>query len=125
MSTAFTASGHSSAISPSSSAGAASNAYLTALLGSTLHLYTSDGRMFAGEFKCTDKDRNIILARTFEYRVPGPRAARAAATSSQSGESSVHAVKESAKVSVEATSRFVGLVVVPGKYITKIEVEEK
>lgn len=80
--------------------------------------------MFAGEFKCTDKDRNIILARTFEYRFPGARVARAAGTSAQSGEPSVRAVKESAKVSVEATSRFVGLVVVPGEYITKIEVEE-
>ena len=55
------------------------------------------------------KDRNTILAHTFEYRIPPPP--------KNLGES-----KE--PVTLDLTSRYLGLVVVPGEYITKIEVEE-
>ncbi|SMR50942.1 unnamed protein product [Zymoseptoria tritici ST99CH_1E4] len=44
--------------------------YLSNLLNRTLHLHTSDGRMFVGQMKCTDNERNIILAMTHEYRQP-------------------------------------------------------
>ena len=59
---------------------------------------------------------NIILSQSYEYRQPTSDAVKAAAESS-SGTSSTKTLK------VEMTSRFLGLIVVPGQYITKIEVE--
>ncbi|TVY40158.1 N-alpha-acetyltransferase,NatC auxiliary subunit, partial [Lachnellula occidentalis] len=88
---------------------AQSKDYLTSLLNKNLRITTSDARMFLGQFKCTDSDRNIILAHTFEYRIPPPP--------KDLGEN-----KE--PVTLDLTSRYLGLVVVPGEYITQIEVEE-
>ncbi|KAI9825849.1 MAG: hypothetical protein M1832_000790 [Thelocarpon impressellum] len=93
--------------------------YIKGLLGQQLRVTTADTRIFVGQMKCTDKDRNIILACTQEYRHPPPSAvalataAAAAAAADPSG----------APVRVDMSSRFMGLVVVPGEYITKIEVE--
>lgn len=114
--------------------------YLQSLLNKTLRITTTDTRMFLGEFKCTDsvphpeppsyetsermaselceehkadrliQDRNIILQHTFEYRMPS--------ASSKVVESTAE------KVVKNMTSRFLGLVVVPGEYITKIELEQ-
>lgn len=56
------------------------------------------------------QDRNIILSHTFEYRLPPPP------------KPSQLEAKES--VTMDMTSRYLGLVVVPGEYVTKIEVEE-
>jgi hypothetical protein len=53
------------------------------------------------------KDRNIILSQTFEYRLPPP-------PKNIDGEKAV----------LDMTSRYMGLVVVPGQYIERIEVEE-
>ncbi|KAH8768831.1 LSM domain-containing protein [Hyaloscypha finlandica] len=83
--------------------------YLTSLLNKTLRVTTTDTRMFLGQFKCTDSDRNIILSQTFEYRLPAPPKQIAG------GEE---------KVTMDMTSRYMGLVVVPGEYIERIEVEE-
>ena len=95
---------------------AQASAYLTALLNKTLHIYISDGRMFAGQLKCTDNERNIILAMTHEYRQPSRKdIERAAEEHEASG--------KEGNVKVDMKKRFVGLVVVPGKYIDKIEVE--
>jgi N-alpha-acetyltransferase 38, NatC auxiliary subunit len=60
-----------------------------------------------------DQDQNVILSMTHEYRQPSDAAIR-------------DAIAESAKPSatLPLTSRFVGLVVVPGEHITKIEYEE-
>ena len=63
--------------------------------------------------KCTDKDRNIILALTYEYREPPAEVIEQAVKSSGNP-----------SVSVPWTSRYVGLVVVPGSHITKIELED-
>ncbi|CAG8981805.1 hypothetical protein HYALB_00004748 [Hymenoscyphus albidus] len=82
--------------------------YLRSLLNKTLRVTTSDSRMFLGQFKCTDSERNTILAQTFEYRIPP-------APKNISGDEAV---------TLDMTSRYLGLVVVPGEYITKIEVEE-
>jgi small nuclear ribonucleoprotein (snRNP)-like protein len=90
-------------------------AYLTSLLNEFLHVHISDGRMFVGQLKCTDRERNIILALTHEYREPSPMDVE-------------RAMKESdgkVKVKVDMQKRFVGLIVVPGQYIEKIEVEEE
>jgi small nuclear ribonucleoprotein (snRNP)-like protein len=90
--------------------------YLTGLINKTLHLHTSDGRMFVGQMKCTDNERNIILAMTHEYRQPSESDIKLAMERhNMSG--------RPGNVKVDMKKRFVGLVVVPGQYITKIELE--
>ncbi|KAJ5041818.1 uncharacterized protein L3040_005384 [Drepanopeziza brunnea f. sp. 'multigermtubi'] len=81
-------------------------AYLSSLFNRTLRVTTTDTRMFLGHFKCTDSDRNIILAQTHEYRLPPPP------KDIQPGQV------------MDMTSRYLGLVVVPGEHIVKIELEE-
>lgn len=61
----------------------------------------------------SSQECNIILALTQEYRPPGEEVVKAAAE--RAGSSSVQ---------MPFSHRFIGLVVVPGKYITKIEMEE-
>ncbi|GAB1216488.1 hypothetical protein ATERTT37_005704 [Aspergillus terreus] len=69
------------------------------------------------------KARNIILGGTYEYRYPTPSAVRdAAADAAKDPESSAGAPPTN--VQVNMTSRFIGLVVIPGQHITKIELEE-
>jgi len=65
---------------------------------------------FPFQFPClTQKqDLNIILSHTFEYRIPPP----------PKPSCSAEAIK------LDMTSRYLGLVVVPGEYVSKIEVEE-
>ncbi|EEP77481.1 conserved hypothetical protein [Uncinocarpus reesii 1704] len=92
------------------------HSYLESLLNKTLRLHTSDTRLFVGIFKCTDNDRNIILANTYEYRYPTPAALNEAIRQQGQGESEV--------VTADMTTRFIGLVVVPGRHITKIELDE-
>ncbi|KAJ6137890.1 hypothetical protein N7471_004376 [Penicillium samsonianum] len=95
--------------------------YLEGLLGHTLRIHTTDTRMFVGLFKCTDADRNIILANSFEYRMPTTSAVQAAAHEKESrGEGSE---AKSATVKVNMTHRLIGLIVIPGRHITKIELE--
>jgi len=84
--------------------------YLESLLGKMLHITVPDGRLFTGIFRCTDSDSNVILSNAFEYRLPSKAAEQAAKQQSSRA---------------DMTSRFVGLVVVPGKQIEKMEVEEK
>jgi N-alpha-acetyltransferase 38, NatC auxiliary subunit len=115
--------------------------YLQSLLGRNLRIHTTDTRMFVGIFKCTDmvrllrlihsadsnsnsscwakQDRNIILANTFEYRLPSQTAVQAAAAETASSPDNA-----TGKFKMDMTSRFIGLVVVPGQHITKIELEE-
>ncbi|CRL30573.1 Like-Sm ribonucleoprotein (LSM) domain, eukaryotic/archaea-type [Penicillium camemberti] len=95
--------------------------YLEGLLGCTLRIHTTDTRMFVGLFKCTDADRNIILANSFEYRMPTTSAVQAAADEKQSwGEGSE---AKSTTVKVNMTHRLIGLIVIPGRHITKIELD--
>lgn len=90
--------------------------YLTTLLNKTLRIHTTDSRIFVGQMKCTDRDRNIILAMTQEYRLPSRRAVEDAAR--------VHQEEgREGNVKLDMLKRFVGLVVVPGQYITAIETE--
>ncbi|KAI1264830.1 hypothetical protein F5Y18DRAFT_68382 [Xylariaceae sp. FL1019] len=90
--------------------------YLKSLLNKNLRVHTTDGRMFIGAFKCTDPDRNVVLALTYEYRQPSlQKIVEAAATAQSSGSEAVLA---------DMTSRYLGLVVIPGDHIVKMEVEE-
>ncbi|OAL04440.1 hypothetical protein IQ06DRAFT_290547 [Phaeosphaeriaceae sp. SRC1lsM3a] len=87
--------------------------WLSQFIGKNLRIHASDGRVFGGQMKCTDKDRNIILALAHEYRAPSAEVIRKAIE--DSGNPSA---------SVPWNSRYVGLIVVPGQHITKIEFEE-
>ncbi|KAF4625293.1 hypothetical protein G7Y89_g12875 [Cudoniella acicularis] len=95
--------------SPKSMEKAQAEDYLASLLNKNLRVTTSDSRMFLGLFKCTDSDRNVVLSQTFEYRIPPPP-------------KELEEGKD--RVTMDMMSRYLGLVVVPGEYITKIEVEE-
>lgn len=90
--------------------------YLSSFLNKTLHLHISDGRTFIGQMKCTDNERNIILAMTHEYRQPTQADINRAFERHETQ-------TPGSKVNLAMKKRFVGLVVVPGKYIEKIEVE--
>ncbi|KAG0644657.1 hypothetical protein HOY80DRAFT_878319 [Tuber brumale] len=90
---------------------------LQEFINKTMRITTTDTRVFVGELKCTDKDRNLILAQTHEYRYPTGDGLRAEV---ESGEG----VVEEGKVKLTLKSRYIGLVVVPGEFIVKIEVEE-
>ena len=91
--------------------------YLTSFLNRTLHIHITDGRMFVGQMKCTDNERNIILAMTHEYRQPSQADIKLAAERHERD-------GKIGNVKVDMKKRFVGLVVIPGQYITKMEVEE-
>ncbi|EMR69792.1 putative lsm domain-containing protein [Eutypa lata UCREL1] len=75
---------------------AEAEAFLKSLVNRTLRIHTTDSRMFVGTFKCTD-----------------PKLAEAAA-----------ADPNSETVTADMTSRYLGLVVIPGEHIVKMEVEE-
>lgn len=95
---------------------AEAHAYLTSLINKTLRIHATDGRMFIGTFKCTDTDRNVVLAVTYEHRQPSQQElSKAAAVAASSGSDTVVA---------DMTSRYLGLVVIPGEHIVKMEVEE-
>ncbi|RMJ21519.1 hypothetical protein PHISP_07605 [Aspergillus sp. HF37] len=100
--------------------------YLDSLIGQTLRVHTTDTRIFVGTFKCTDAERNIILASTFEYRFPVPSAVREAAVQEAAAANEREPKKNTNanNLKLNMTSRFIGLVVVPGQHITKIELEE-
>ncbi|KAK8165262.1 hypothetical protein BKA80DRAFT_309383 [Phyllosticta citrichinensis] len=108
--------------------------FLSQFVGRNLRIHVSDGRMFIGQMRCADKlidgpspaqDRNTILAQTHEYRQPSAHALRDALASPEAASSaSLSNPSSAASVKLQMTSRFVGLVVVPGQYITKIEYEQ-
>lgn len=98
------------------SASSKAEVVLTSLVNKNLHVHISDGRMFVGQLKCTDNERNVILSMTHEYRQPSEKdIAKASAEHDREG--------REGNVKVDMKKRFVGLVVVPGWCIQKIEVE--
>ena len=67
-------------------------AKLEALLSQTLRITANDGRTFIGTFACIDKQKNIIITNTDEYRIGGP-----------------------------AHGRYVAMVMVPWRLVIKVE----
>ncbi|KAI3324800.1 hypothetical protein HD806DRAFT_534261 [Xylariaceae sp. AK1471] len=95
---------------------AEAEAYLKSLLNKNLRIHATDGRMFIGAFKCTDTDRNVVLSVTYEYRQPSQQKLAEAAAAAVNADSKT--------VKADMTSRYLGLVVIPGEHIVKMEVEE-
>lgn len=69
----------------------------------------------ASDLSCA-KDRNIVLAHTYEYRQPSARQRERAAAEV--------AGSDATTVKMEMSYRYLGLVVVPGEHIVKIEKED-
>ena len=63
------------------------------------------------------QDQNIILAHTYEYRLPSlaPTVEELESADTEGGKG---------KITKDLSSRYLGLVVVPGEHIVKIELEE-
>lgn len=87
--------------------------YISKILNKNLRIYTSDGRLFWGALKCTDAEQNIILAHAYEYRQPSSKQ-RAEAAENVGGE----------VVNLDMASRYLGLIVIPGHHVVKMEVEQ-
>ena len=83
----------------------------TALLGKTCLVHITDGRAYRGTFACVDSGRNLLLNNATEYRA-------ATATSSDDSASLERAIQAHHR-------RFVGLVMIPGGHITKLEVQTR
>ncbi|TQS34899.1 hypothetical protein Golomagni_04698 [Golovinomyces magnicellulatus] len=86
--------------------------YLTELLGKSLRITTTDTRMFLGQLRCLDADCNLILDKTHEYRLPSTLATIS------------NEIEQESNHTLNLSSRYVGLVVIPGRYITRVELEE-
>ncbi|KAI9279998.1 hypothetical protein BY458DRAFT_501012 [Sporodiniella umbellata] len=65
---------------------------LQSYLNFQARIQITDGRLFVGTFMCIDKQKNVILANTKEYR--------------------------------EEEERLVGLVMIPGEHLVKMETED-
>lgn len=86
-------------------AGLQAKATLRGLLQSTLRVTLSDGRVVTGQYQCLDEHLNFILQGATERRVVRERAG----------------VEESVE---RQQVRNLGLVVLPGKHVVKVEVKE-
>lgn len=91
--------------------------FVASFINKKLRVHIQDGRMFVGHLKCTDNERNLIISTTYEYRVPADFEDFAAAGRMQ------HTASGAASSRSDMNERYVGLVVIPGQYITKIEVQ--
>jgi N-alpha-acetyltransferase 38, NatC auxiliary subunit len=79
------------------------------LLEKTCLVHISDGRAFKGTFICVDSARNLLLSNATEYK------AKAQGTG---GHASLQGGAEA-----QYEKRFVGLVMVPGLHLAKLEVQ--
>jgi small nuclear ribonucleoprotein (snRNP)-like protein len=93
-------------------------------LGSTLRISIQDGRIFLGTLVCTDKARNLILANAEEYRLEPVRKREQSLTRDQrSGGKSDKASGDMEEF--EQKGRYVGMVMIPWKYILDVEEEQR
>ncbi|KZV89063.1 hypothetical protein EXIGLDRAFT_596954, partial [Exidia glandulosa HHB12029] len=74
---------------------------LRSYISKLMRVAIADGRVFLGMFACIDKDRNLVLVNTEEFRIGvAPR-------QGQMGEG----------------GRYVGMVMIPWKHVVSAEVE--
>ncbi len=85
-------------------AGLQAKAAQRGLLHSTLRVTLSDGRVVTGQYQCLDEHLNFILQGATERRMVNER----------SGAETVE----------RQQTRTLGLVIVPGKHVLKVEVKE-
>lgn len=81
----------------------------------TVLLHVSDGRAFRGTFLCVDDGMNVILANADELRP--------VSDSSSSGPSAVSLGTDEDTTDSTIATRWVGMVMVPGHHVQKIEIK--
>ena len=79
----------------------------------------TDGRIFIGTFVCTDKQKNIILAQTKEFRGGKKKEMKMGMT--RWGGKAKNVIINNRQIDEH---RMVGLVMIPGKHLVKIETED-
>ena len=77
-------------------------AELRAELGKQIRICISDGRIIEGEFQCMDSDMNFIIGGAIEYHGIA-----------------IDTVTETLQIPTTATSRSMGMAMVPGKHVVK------
>lgn len=94
-------------------------AALQALLRSLLRITTTDHRIFLGTFVGTDKDLNILLINTDEFRIsPAPSSTTKPGPGTPTG-----AEPDEEPEGESEGGRYVGQVMIPWKMIKRIEAE--
>lgn len=94
-------------------------AALHALLRSLLRITTTDHRIFLGTFVGTDKDLNILLVNTDEFRISSTNKP----TPGDGPETSTSAEPDEEPEGESEGGRYVGQVMIPWKMIKRIEAE--
>lgn len=80
---------------------------LASYLNFQARIKITDGRIFVGTFMCIDKQKNVILANTKEYR-----------------EGWFLVIKVQLLIYLLEEERLVGLVMIPGEHLVKMETED-
>lgn len=94
-------------------------AALQALLRSLLRITTTDHRIFLGTFVGTDKDLNILLVNTDEFRISPPPSS----TTKPASDNVASAEPDEEPEGESEGGRYVGQVMIPWKMIKRIEAE--
>lgn len=97
---------------------------LMAMLGSVARVQLSDGRLVTGRFYCFDKHQNVILTEAREYAPPARAAEKTGGKKKKDTVASM-SERDEARVLQTATSRALGMTLVPGKHIVAIRVQSK
>lgn len=90
---------------------------LTSTLNQYYRISIQDGRVFIGVFTCMDKDKNIILTSTEEYRL------EKSGTYAKGSPWFLQLVSLQVLMLFRLLGRYVGMVMVPWRYVVKVEVE--
>ncbi|ORX83826.1 hypothetical protein BCR32DRAFT_326187 [Anaeromyces robustus] len=83
-----------------------------------LRITIEDKRKFIGYFMCIDKDKNIILSSSNEYTLKEEKQKENQEENEE--QNKVENSEEDDSLS-NYNSRFLGLIMIPGKYIKKVE----
>jgi len=83
-----------------------------------IRVTTNTNRFFAGRLRCLDGERNLVLDSAHEYCAPLSSSSSSSSTSSLA--SSATTAESNCPV-WNGTGRYLGMIVTPGKIITKIE----
>ncbi|KAF9430063.1 hypothetical protein BGZ94_008497 [Podila epigama] len=108
-------------------------AKLRSLLNRNTRIEITDGRVFVGQFMCMDHSKNIILASAYESRPHTTCTTATEATTTATGDAQPSATlptmsgsgakRTSVKSSTDEDRRFVGLVMIPGHHLVRVEMD--
>jgi small nuclear ribonucleoprotein (snRNP)-like protein len=90
---------------------------LTSTITQYYRINIQDGRVFIGIFTCMDKDKNIILTNTEEYHL------EKSAMYTKGSSWSFVCFPANSDFIFWPLGRYVGMVMIPWRYVVKVEVE--